>query len=99
MSLISPTTLFEAGSISITLSPAELVWTIRTVEASTLSVARRAIPSAIESLVCIATHFKLPGHVAHPLFHVDPATLVHPRLRLLQDEGPAAVPRKTARTR
>src|SRR5215471_10746626 len=99
ISLISPTTLSVAGSISMTLSPAELVWTIRTVAAWRVSVARSASPIAIESLVCIATHFKLPGHVADPLFHVDPANLVHPRLRLLQDESPAAVPRKAARTR
>src|SRR5262245_28453852 len=95
MSLISPTTLFVAGSMSMTLSPAALVWTILTLEACRTSVVRDvkiANATAIESLVFIATHFKLPGHVADPLFHVDPANLVHPRLRVFQDEGPAAAP-------
>src|SRR5262245_29978583 len=99
ISLISPTTLFVSGSISITLSPAALVWTILTVEACRTRVVKIASAKAIESLVFIATHFKLPGHVAHPLFHVDPADLVHPRLRVFQDQGPAAAARKAARTR
>src|SRR2546425_2198300 len=53
MSLISPTTLFVAGSISITLSPAELVWTIRTVDACSVRVVRMARASTAESLVVI----------------------------------------------
>src|SRR5262245_32323804 len=100
MSLISPTTLFVAGSISITLSPAELVWTMRTVDACREMAVRMARARARENLVFMAPHFKLPGHVAELLFNAAVrADLVHARLRLLQDQGAAAAPREAAGTR
>src|SRR5215813_5299513 len=84
---ISPTTLFVAGSISITLSPAALVCTMRTDAAWTAAeAATRA--RARESLVFIATHFKLPRHVADPLFEPSPPGWFDARLRRLQGEGP-----------
>src|SRR6266481_10197813 len=94
---ISPTTLFVTGSISITLSPAALVWTIRTVAAWRVRVpSARAISR--ESLVFIATHFKLPGHVDVPFFDLPaPGGLVSVELRPLQGEGPAAPRREAAR--
>src|SRR5205809_6954942 len=93
---ISPTTSFVVGSISMTLSPAALVCTIRTEAAWTAAdAARRA--AARESLVFIATHFKLPGHVADPLFESLRAGGVGARLRRVQGQGPAAPRRKTAR--
>src|SRR5690348_16186753 len=86
---ISPTILFVSGSISIKLSPAELVWTIRTVAAwSAVEAARSA--SAREHLVFIATHFKLPGHGADPLFEPPRAGGLDARLRRVQGENPAA---------
>src|SRR5947207_2568841 len=74
---ISPTTLFVTGSMSITLSPAELVWTMRTVAARSVTVVR--IPAMASdasklagSLVFITEHFsrtgarsKLPPHIGH----------------------------------
>src|SRR6266850_1505102 len=94
---ISPTTVFVTGSISITLSPAALVWTIRTVAAWRVRVpSARAGASSRESLVFIATHFKLPGHVAVSFFELPaPGRRLDPRLRRLQGKGPAA-PRREA---
>src|SRR5262249_9388933 len=95
---ISPTTLFVAGSISMTLSPAALVCTMRTVAASSAADARsRARPR--ESLVFIATHFKLPGHGADPLFHPAGAGGLVARLRGVQGHGPAAAGQKPAGAR
>src|SRR5579872_4232071 len=99
MSLISPTTLFVAGSISITLSPAELVWMMRTVAAPSVRPAQAARARARESLVFIATHSKLPRHVADSFSERPRAAGVRARLRRLQGEGAAAVHRKAARTR
>src|SRR3989442_3382999 len=74
MSLISPTTLFVAGSISITLSPAELVWTIRTVDACSVRVVRMARASTAESLVVII--YSLAGsHFFHGAGAPPPARL------------------------
>src|SRR5256885_1621003 len=92
---ISPTTLFVAGSISITLSPAALVCTIRTEAAWTAAdAARRA--SARESLVFIATHFKLPSHVADPLFDSFRASGLGARLHRVQGQDSAAARGKAA---
>src|ERR1700722_9211852 len=99
MSLISPTTLFVAGSISITLSSAEMVWMMRTVAAPSVRPAQAAIARVRESLVFIATHFKLAGHVADSFSERPRAAGVRPRLRRVQGEGAAAVHRKAARTR
>src|SRR4026209_1258191 len=97
MSLISPTTLFVTGSISITLSPAALVWTIRTVAACSGRVVRVPSRSARESLVFIATHFKLPSHVADLILELEgPGGRLEPRLRLLQDESRAPARRETS---
>src|SRR5438552_220862 len=103
MPSICPTTLLVAGSISITLSPAALVWTMRTVAASIVgSIVTRArqMAGATKRLVFIGTHFKLRSHVDDPLFHgVDSggpsgsgphATTA--RLPGLQGEGRAALP-------
>src|SRR5262245_10836961 len=100
---ISPTTLLVAGSISITLSPAALVCTIRTVPARTVATARRHA-SATESLVLMEEHSKLSRHVADPLSPARPAggrarPGVDARLRDVQDEDPAAVHGKAARPR
>src|SRR6266536_1849963 len=105
MPSICPTTLFVAGSISITLSPAALVWTMRTVAAPiVLSVVTRArqTASATKRLVFIGTHFKLPSHVVDPLFHgMDTgctsgsrADAAGARLRGLQGQGRAALSRE-----
>src|SRR5262249_45587201 len=97
---ISPTTLFVAGSISITLSPAALVCTMRTDAAWTAAeAAARTRARARESLVFIATHFKLPRHVADPLFEPRAPGRFGARLRRLQGEGPAAARRETAGAR
>src|SRR4029077_17604718 len=83
--------------ISITLSPAALVCTMRTVAAWTAAeAATTARARARGSLVFIATHFKLPGHVADPLFGLLRAGGVGARLRRVQGQGPAAARRETA---
>src|SRR5262249_169438 len=98
---ISPTTLLVAGSISMTLSPAALVCTIRTVEA--WRAAASAIhPRTTESLVRMEEHSKLSRHVADPLFPARAADgrragAVDTRLRDIQVEGPAAAARETPR--
>src|SRR4051812_22666060 len=92
---ISPTTVLVAGSISVTLSPAELVWTMRTDAAWTAAeAATRA--SARESLVFIATHFKLPAHVADPLFERLRAGRLGARSRRVQGQDSAAAGGETA---
>src|SRR6266511_1912839 len=101
-----PTTLFVAGSISITLSPAALVCTIRTVAALRVAATRQTA-RATKRLVFIGTHFKLCSHVVDPLFHgVDPggpsgsgAGTAAARLRGLQGEGRAALSREAPRPR
>src|SRR5262245_40631660 len=85
--------------MSMTLSPAALVWTMRTVAAERGRVARAASARATESLVFIATHFKLPGHVADPLFKRAVPTALQPGLSILQDEGAAAAGREAAGAR
>src|SRR5439155_15194065 len=65
MPSMAPTTLFVAGSISITLSPAALVCTMRTVLAST--VAAKHKPARTESLVCMEEHFNPGPHVMEAL--------------------------------
>src|SRR5256885_9819401 len=70
MPLISPTTLFVAGSINMTLSPAAFVWTMRTVAASSVSVAAAMASRAESSLVFMERHFKLRSHVVDPLFRI-----------------------------
>src|SRR5204863_6390687 len=96
---ISPTTLFVAGSISITLSPAALVWTMRTVAAwATVRVAAR-MARARENLVFIATHFKLRGHVADPFFESSVPGDPGARLRHVQRKGRAAPGREAPRPR
>src|SRR6478672_7764749 len=95
---ISPTTLLLTGSISITLSPAALVCTMRTVAAWRVSEPA-ATARARESLVFIATHFKLPGHVADSFFGTPAAGGVDARFRGVQRQGPAAAGRKAAGTR
>src|SRR5580765_7971157 len=101
MPSIAPTTLFVAGSISITLSPAAFVWTIRTVTAP--SAAGTASASAVANILAFITrHSKLCGHVAD----IDSLAAgagapeaVHARFRRLQDEDPAALHRKAAGAR
>src|SRR5689334_22390167 len=98
MSLISPTTLLVAGSISITLSPAALVCTMRTEDASRASPEVASANVRKKDLVCIAGYFKLRSHVGDPLFLAErpgaraggcggPDTVVVPRFRGLQGEG------------
>src|SRR5262245_57526982 len=87
---ISPTTLFVAGSISITLSPAALVWTMRTVAAWTTVSAPARMAGTRESLVFIATHFKLRGHVADSFFEPPVPGGARTRLRHIQRKGRAA---------
>src|SRR5476651_245193 len=101
MPAISPTTLLLTGSISITLSPAALVWTIRTVAARAVRTASGSISSSTESLVFIREHSKLPGHVADPLFRsLDPGSSgpgphgVAAQFRPLQDHGGAPLSRE-----
>src|SRR5262249_33343346 len=100
---ISPTTLLVAGSISITLSPAALVWMIRTVAAwSVATVITEA--STTESLVRMEEHSKLSRHVADALFPDRPAdgrarAAVDAGLRDVQDDGAAAPAREAARPR
>src|SRR5580765_8486222 len=89
--------------MSMTLSPAALVWTMRTVAACTVVVARRHA-STTESLVCMEDHSKLSRHVADTIFPPRrsvgrSAAGVDARLRDLQDEGAAAVPREAAGSR
>src|SRR4029078_5712119 len=106
MPVISPTTLLVSGSISMTLSPAALVWTIRTVAACSERVASGRAPArtraATKDLVFIATHFKLPSHVVDPLFHgLGPGArrpgILDARLHPLQGEKLAAPPRGAPR--
>src|SRR5262249_24046289 len=52
-----------------------------------------------QSLVFIATHFKLPGHVADPLVELLRAGGDLARLRRIQGQGAAAPRRETARAR
>src|SRR5690349_3748534 len=102
MSLISPTTVFVAGSISITLSPAALVCTMRTVDAESGAPAARSASDRTYPLVCIAGYFKLRSHVGDPLFlpaRPGAAPAGQPRLRGVQDHGAAAPARKAARAR
>src|SRR5687767_12774551 len=87
----------------ITLSPAALVWMMRTVAALTM-VAARTHARTTESLVLMEEHSKLSGDVAAPVSPARPAghsagAGVHARLRNLQDEDPAAVHRKAPRPR
>src|SRR4029453_5014281 len=98
---IAPTALLVAGSMSMTLSPAALVWTMRTVAAPRVAVARKHA-SKTESLVCMEDHSKLSRHVADPLFPPRrpdgrAAAGVDARLRDFQDQGPAAPPREASR--
>src|SRR5580765_5310300 len=99
MSLISPTTLLVAGSINITLSPAALVWTIRTVAASTSAVAASRAPSRTKGLVFIAGYFKLRSHAVDRLFRCPAAGVSRAGLRGLQGQGRAAAARKTSGSR
>src|SRR5262245_53037296 len=96
---ISPTTLFVAGSMSITLSPAALVCTMRTVAAWTAVRPAAARARARGSLVFIATHFKLRGHVADPFFDAPVPGRAGARLRHVQGEGRAAAGREAPRSR
>src|SRR2546430_566200 len=106
MPSVVPTTLFVPGSISITLSPAALVWTMRTV-AAWIVTAERQTARPTKRLVFIGTHFKLRSHVVDPLFRsVDPggssgsgAHASAARLRRLQGEGRAALSREAPRPR
>src|SRR5215471_17018371 len=99
MPLISPTTLFVAGSISMTLSPAALVWMIRTVAAPTARVVTSGNARIRESLVFIATHSKLCGHVVDLLFcRLPGADLAGARFYRFQGVGPAAPHREAAGT-
>src|SRR5262245_33484781 len=99
---ISPTTLLVTGSINITLSPAALVWTIRT-EAARRVAAAATRASTTESLVRMEEHSKLSGHVADALFPARPPgggpSAVDARLRNIQGEGAAAAAREAARPR
>src|SRR5689334_9639805 len=100
---ISPTTLLVAGSMSITLSPAALVCTMRTAAACSVAAAARH-PSTTESLVRMEEHFRLSGHVADPVFPARaadrrPDAAVDARLRRVQGQSAAAPPRETARPR
>src|SRR4051812_31620408 len=97
--LISPTTLLVAGSISMTLSPAALVWTMRTVAAAAPRLAATANPRIRESLVFIATHSKLPGHVVDLLFCPPGPGGPGARFRRVQGQRPAAADRKAPRPR
>src|SRR5258708_4731354 len=109
MPSMAPTTLLVTGSISMTLSPAALVWTIRTVAAS--SASGRAIARATPNiLVFIARHFKLAGHVvdghflgARPVAFASrfgvPGPCIDARLRVLQGDGAAALHREAAGSR
>src|ERR1700704_6164968 len=105
MPAISPTTLFVTGSISITLSPAALVWTIRTVAACSERVASGRRRARTKDLVFIATHFKLPSHVVDPLFHgMGPGRpggsgILGARLRRVQGQDRAASAREAPRSR
>src|SRR5262245_16640547 len=86
--------------MSMTLSPAALVCTMRTVAARTVATARRHI-RATESLVRMEEHSKLSRHVADPLFPPRPAdrrpgARVHAGFRDVQDQGSAAAPREAA---
>src|SRR5580765_6090814 len=108
MPAISPTTLLVSGSISMTLSPAALVWTIRTVAACSERVTSGSAPArttaATKDLVFIATHFKLPSHVVDPLFRgLGPGTgrpgIVDARLHRVQGENRAPPAREASRPR
>src|SRR5262245_31591756 len=69
---------------------------MRTVAAWTVSVPAR-MARARESLVFIATHFKLRSHVADAFFESPvPGRGARARLRRLQAEGRAASGRETA---
>src|SRR4051794_30869013 len=92
---ISPTTLLVAGSISMTLSPAALVCTIRTVAASKVRLPA-STARARESLVFMATHFKLPRHVGDCFFGAARPVGILARFRGLQGESAAAACRKAA---
>src|SRR5947207_15523223 len=96
MPLISPTTLLVAGSISITLSPAALVCTIRTVAAPRARGPASDKARIRESLVFIATHFKLPGHVVDLLFRAAVPAGAGARLRCLQGDRAAAADREAS---
>src|SRR5438552_64212 len=106
MPAISPTTWLVSGSMSMTLSPAAFVWTIRTVAAcSDRASGRTRVRATTKDLVFIATHFKLRSHVADPLFHdVGPdraggSGRLGAQLRRVQGEDRAASARETARSR
>src|ERR1051325_1107491 len=98
MPAISPTTLLVTGSISITLSPAALVCTMRTLAARTVATARTHISTTAH---LVTTGTTLSRHVADSLFplHADQlaAAGVDARLRDVQNQGPAAAPRETSR--
>src|SRR5258707_15354884 len=99
MPLISPTTLFDTGSISITLSPAALVWTMRTVAAPRARVPATEKARIRESLVFMATHSKLPGHVVHVLSCPPRPAGRGARFRRVQGQRPAAADREASRPR
>src|SRR4030095_13989354 len=96
MSLISPTTLFVAGSISITLSPAAFVWTMRTVAACSDAAAAASAATRTKDLVFIAAYFMLRSHVDDRLFRRPAAGRIRAGLRGLQGEDPAPAARETA---
>src|SRR5438034_750888 len=104
MSLISPTTLFVTGSMSMTLSPAALVWTMRTVAAWSDRPPPTIRASSTEHLVFIAQHSKLRSHVGDLVFAAagsgpsanGGAAALDARLRVLQEQSAAAPRRKTA---
>src|SRR5580765_1819307 len=114
MPSICPTTVFVTGSISITLSPAALVWTMRTLAACRDAAAAASNPTRTERtkrLVFIAGYFKLRSHARDPLFAGGPvgSRVGHPagvgagrlraELRRVQGEGRAAAAREAPRPR
>src|SRR5262245_20556514 len=99
MSLISPTTLLVAGSISITLSPAALVWTIRTVAACRDTAAAASASARMKGLVFIAGYFKLRSHAVDPLFHRPAAGQPRTGFRGVQGQSRAAAAREAPRPR
>src|SRR4249920_2123671 len=79
--LITPTTVLVAGSMMWTLSPALLVWMIRTLFCAPADVVHRAIPATTAShvptrCVCLIGELLLPGFAQHPFLHDQPLRVV-----------------------
>src|SRR5438477_319786 len=93
---IEPATTNLPSGVTYVLWMPPSVWTMRTVAAPRARLPASENARIRESLVFIASHFKLPGHVVDLLFCPVLPAGPRARLRRVQSDGPAAPDRKAA---